>query len=67
MTVALEEVGVPPFGIKQAEQQLRHLGRRRAEQIYDWLLETDQGVKGSSQLSPRTLLERLVLRLARSN
>ncbi len=66
LTVALEEVGVPPFGIKQAEQQLRHLGRRRAERIYDWLLETDQGVKGGSQLSPRTLLERLVIRLARN-
>ena len=65
LMVALEEVGVPAFGIKQAEQQLKHLGRRRAERIYDWLLETDEGVKGSSQLPPRTLLERLVIRLAR--
>src|SRR5262249_30927041 len=27
---ALEQVGVPPFALKNAEQQLRHIGRRRA-------------------------------------
>ena len=62
---ALEQAGVPPFGRRGAEQQLRHLGRRRLDQIYDWLLETDLGLKGSSQLPPRTLLERLIVRLAR--
>jgi DNA polymerase III subunit delta len=65
LALALEEVGVPPFGIRQREQLLKHLGRRRAERIFDWLLEVDQGAKGSSQLPPRTLLERLVIRLAR--
>jgi DNA polymerase III subunit delta len=63
--LALEQVGVHSFGMKAAEQQLRHLGRQRATQLYNWLLEVDQGVKGGSQLSPRTLLERLVVRLAR--
>jgi DNA polymerase-3 subunit delta len=62
---ALEHAGVPPFGRKSAEQQLRHLGRRRLDLIYDWLLETDLGLKGSSHLPPRTLLERLVVQLAR--
>jgi DNA polymerase-3 subunit delta len=62
---ALEHAGVPPFGRKNAEQQVRHLGRRRLDFIYDWLLETDLGLKGSSQLPPRVLLERLVVRLAR--
>jgi len=62
---ALEHAGVPPFGRKSAEQQVRHLGRRRLDLIYDWLLETDLGLKGSSQLPPRTLLERLVVQLAR--
>jgi len=62
---ALEHVGVPPFGRRNAEQQLRHLGRRRLDQVYDWLLETDLGLKGSSQLPPRTLLERMVIQLAR--
>lgn len=62
---ALAEVGVPPFGLKAAEQQLRHLGRRRADCLYDWLLELDLGLKGGSPLPPRTLLERFILRLAR--
>jgi DNA polymerase-3 subunit delta len=62
---ALAEAGVLPFGIKSAEKQMRHLGRRRAEGLYDWLLETDLGLKGSSQLPPKTLLERLVIQLAR--
>jgi DNA polymerase-3 subunit delta len=64
VVVALEEAGIPPFGVRAGEQQLRHLGVRRAARLYDWLLEVDLGVKGGSQLSPRTLLERLVLRLA---
>jgi DNA polymerase-3 subunit delta len=62
---ALEQAGVPPFGRRSAEQQVRHLGRRRLDMIFDWLLETDLGLKGSSQLPPRTLLERLVVQLAR--
>jgi DNA polymerase-3 subunit delta len=61
---ALDRVGVPPFAHRACEQQLRHLGRRRTDRLYDWLLETDLGLKGSSQLPPRTLLERLVVRLA---
>jgi DNA polymerase-3 subunit delta len=62
---ALEQAGVPPFARRGVEQQLRHLGRRRLGQLYDWLLQTDLGLKGGSQLPPRTLLERLVVRLAR--
>jgi DNA polymerase-3 subunit delta len=65
LAVALQEVGVPPFGIKQREQMLKHLGRRRLERLYDWLVEVDQGAKGGSQLRPETLMERLVVRLAR--
>jgi DNA polymerase-3 subunit delta len=62
---ALDRAGVPPFAQRACEQQLRHLGRQRAARLYDWLLETDLGLKGSSQLPPRTLLERLVVQLAR--
>jgi DNA polymerase-3 subunit delta len=64
---ALDEVGVPSFPAARqgAHQQLRHLGRRRLNQVYDWLLQTDVGLKGGSQLPPRTLLERLVVQLAR--
>ncbi len=62
---ALELAGVAPFAARGAEQQLKHLGRRRLEKLYDWLLEVDLGIKGNSQLPPRTLIERLVVNLAR--
>jgi len=62
---AMETAGVPVFGQRGVEQQLRHLGRARSNQLYDWLLETDLGLKGSSPLPPRTLLERLVVQLSK--
>jgi DNA polymerase-3 subunit delta len=61
-SAAAAKVGIPPFALQGCERQLRHLGKR-VEQAYDWLLEADQGMKGGSQLSPRTLLERLIVRL----
>jgi DNA polymerase-3 subunit delta len=66
IVAALEEVGVPPFGRAAAEKQLRRLGRRRIGQLFDWLLQTDLGLKGMSQLPPRALFERLVVELARA-
>lgn len=62
---ALERVGVPPFAIKNAELQLRHLGRRRALKLYDWLLELSVGFRGGSPLPERTQLERFIVQLAR--
>src|SRR5437867_2361569 len=53
------------FKMHEVEQQLRHLGRRRLNRLYEWLLETDSGLKGGSQLPKRTILERLVVQLAR--
>jgi DNA polymerase-3 subunit delta len=65
MSEALDRAGVPawPAARQSCEQQLRHLGRQRAEQLFDWLVEIDLGFKGSSQLPPRTQLERLIVRL----
>ncbi len=64
---SLTRAGIPnfPAARQSAEQQMRYLGRRRLDRLYDWLLETDAGMKGGSQLPPTTLLERLVVRLAR--
>jgi DNA polymerase-3 subunit delta len=64
---ALDRAGIPnfPAARRGAEQMMRHLGRRRLDRLYDWLLQADLGTKGSSQLTPRTLLERLVVQLAR--
>ena len=64
MTAALEEVGVLSWGLKSAENQLRHLGRRRADKLYDWLMEIHMGLRGDSPLSERTLIERMIVRLA---
>ena len=61
---ALQEVGYPPFAVARAEQLLRHLGRRRADQLFDWLVEADLGMKGGSALTSRQLLERMVVKLA---
>jgi DNA polymerase-3 subunit delta len=65
ITSAMDRAGVPPFAHRACEQQLRRLGQHRVDRLYDWLLEADLGLKGSSQLPPRTLLERLVVQLAR--
>ncbi len=62
---AMDEVGIPPFARQSAEQQMRHLRGARLNRVYDWLLETNQGMKGGSQLPPRTLMEKLVIQLAR--
>jgi len=63
ITASLEEVGVLPFALKNAENQLKHLGRRRLAKLYDWLIEVNMGMRGDSSLSKRTLLERLLVRL----
>ncbi len=62
---ALGQSGIPPFAHHTAEAQMRRLGRRRLDRLYDWLLQIDLDFKGFSQLPRRTLLERLVVRLAR--
>lgn len=65
MTAALEQAGVAPFGLKSAELQLKHLGRRRVVRLFDELLQLNMDVRGDSPLQPRVLLERFLVRLAR--
>ena len=64
-TQALTEVGVNPYYLASWQQQIRQLGRQRLEKLYDWLLEVDLGIKGSSTLDEQTQLERLIVRLVR--
>lgn len=61
---ALAAAGVPPFGLKSAEAQLKHLTRKRAFKLLDWLLELQLDLRGNSSLPASTVLERFVLRLA---
>ena len=61
---ALQQTGVNKFFLAKTERQLRRLGRQRGSQIYRWLLEADLDLKGDSQMPPRLILERLIVRLA---
>jgi len=61
---AFDMLGVAPFARTRLEQLARHLGKKRIDRLYQWLIETDQALKSSSQLPQRVLLERLVARLA---
>ena len=61
---ALQQAGVNKFLLQKVERQLRRLGRQRGSQLYRWLLEADLDLKGDSQMPPRLILERLIVRLA---
>ena len=61
---ALEQAGLRAFVLQKAERQLRTLGRRRGGRLYRWLLEADLDLKGYSQIPPRNILERLIVRLS---
>jgi DNA polymerase-3 subunit delta len=65
VSVAIAEAGFPPFARDRVEAQLRHLGRRRLDRLYDWLLEADLAMKSTGALPERIILERLVVQLAR--
>jgi DNA polymerase III subunit delta len=65
---ALEHAGIKhPFAIKSAEAQMRHLGRRRLDRLYDWVLQMQLDLRGNSPLPERTQFERLLIRLTRKN
>jgi DNA polymerase III subunit delta len=62
---ALKGAGIPPFAIDKARQQLNHFGRPRMETMFRRLLQADLDLKGSSAMAPRTVVERLLVDLAR--
>lgn len=61
---ALQQAGVNPYYLEKTEKQLRRLGRQRGRQLYNWMLQADLDLKGASKLPPRTVLERLIARIA---
>lgn len=67
LSAALKAAGFAPFKIEDAERQLRQIGRGRASQLADWVLEADLAMKGhnSAPARARLELERLLLRLSR--
>ncbi len=60
MRAAIAQVGLRP----SAEQLLRHIGRERAHQLYDWLVAANMDLRGGSPLPERTILERFLIKLA---
>jgi DNA polymerase-3 subunit delta len=66
---ALEAAGVRTFQLKAAEQQLRQIGRQRASQLHDWLLEADLALKGTHSHADRgrLVLEELMVRVSSSS
>jgi DNA polymerase III subunit delta len=61
---ALRQAGLFPQSVPAAQAYLRRIGRSRAEQILNTLLATDAGLKGSSPLSDRIQMEKLLVELA---
>ncbi|HEY3964861.1 MAG TPA: DNA polymerase III subunit delta, partial [Planctomycetaceae bacterium] len=61
---ALAAGGVKPFVVQAVVPYLKRISRRRAEQIFQWLLAADLDLKGASSLPERMIAERLLLQLA---
>ena len=64
---ALEQAGIVRFKLGDSEKQLRQIGRARAGQLAEWVVESDLAMKSynSSPQRARIELERLVMRLSR--
>ncbi len=56
--------GIPPFAVETTRAQHAHLGPDRVDRIPNTLLKADIDLKGGSQLTPRTVLEKLVVEFA---
>jgi DNA polymerase-3 subunit delta len=56
--------GISSYAVEKTQQQHAHLGPSRVDRLPRLLLEADLDLKGSSVLEPRTVLERLLIRLA---
>jgi len=67
LEAALEQAGFRRWQLKDAQKQLRQLGRHRAGALHRWLLETDLALKGSHSQPDRARLklEQLLIRLAK--
>jgi DNA polymerase-3 subunit delta len=62
---ACREAGIPPFATSMTAKQHKHLGPARVSRLPELLMRADLDLKGSSSLSPRAVLERMLVHLAR--
>ncbi|HVJ80281.1 MAG TPA: DNA polymerase III subunit delta [Planctomycetia bacterium] len=63
---ALKNAGVHPYGVREAEAQLKRIGRERMAGMYRLALSADLDLKGGTAIGPRTVLERMLLQLSRA-
>ena len=66
LSTALEQAGIKRFVLQKSEMQLKQLGRHRGAKLPDWLLKADLDLKGDSRISPRIIIEQLILKIAAS-
>jgi len=64
LAAALEQAGIKRFVLQKSEMQLKRLGRHRGAKLLDWLLKVDLDLKGDSRISPRIIIEQLILKIA---
>lgn len=62
---ACAEAGIRSFAYEKTQRQHAHLGPARVDQLPRLLLQADLDLKGSSSLTPRAVIERLLVELAR--
>jgi DNA polymerase-3 subunit delta len=62
---ACREAGIPYPAVEKTQQQHAHLGPSRVDQLPGMLLRADLDLKGNSLLTPRAVLERLIVKLSR--
>ncbi|HEY3789505.1 MAG TPA: DNA polymerase III subunit delta [Urbifossiella sp.] len=64
---AMDIAGIPKWEKARisCEKQVKWLGLRRLNQLTDWLVEINLGLKGGNALPERVQVERLIVKLAR--
>jgi DNA polymerase-3 subunit delta len=65
LSQACQEAGIPPFAVELTQRQHAHLGPTRVARLPELLIRADLDLKGSTQLPPRVVLERLLVDLSR--
>jgi DNA polymerase-3 subunit delta len=61
---ASQRAGIYPGAVEKTGRQHAHLGPTRVDRLPGLLLQADLDLKGDSTLTPRMILERLLVRLA---
>lgn len=56
---------INPYGVEKTRQQHAHLGPGRVERLPEMLLQADLDLKGETSITPRVVMERLFVQLAR--